>query len=291
MLGRAMTSAFCSRRNCGDGSKCEDCQRVAASTANRSSSSRDFSLWVGVTTRVIAVALLVAPLAAAAQSVGKKTINSEADLPRFSYPVTGTAQALLISDTPTFNSLARQVRHDLESILRDYDIQDRGVLLHLLSDEVDLQIWFGGDTEALKTCEQMRGLFDKPDMKATGMFNDLSFLRARIATGQSNGEAFQLEYQKDFRSLVESLPWDVVAERIRKRRARFETLNAEYVKTQVETEIEPFVTKNHALDFPMATRLIFWRGTLLTEVPQRQIVLDILSTYIEKHDSPKQMVK
>ena len=124
-------------------------------------------------------------------------------------------------------------------------------------------------------------------MKTTGMFNDLSFLRARIATGQSNGEAFQLEYEKDLRSLVESLPWDVVAERIRKRKARFETLNAEYVKTQVETEIEPFVTKNHALDFPVATRLIFWRVTLLTEVPQRQIVLDILSTYIEEHDDPQ----
>ena len=128
-------------------------------------------------------------------------------------------------------------------------------------------------------------------MKTTGMFNDLSFLRARIATGQSNGEAFQLEYEKDLRSLVESLPWDVVAERIRKRKARFETLNAEYVKTQVETEIEPYVTKNHALDFPVAMRLIFWRVTLLTEVPQRQIVLDILSTYIEEHDDPKQRQK
>jgi hypothetical protein len=236
---------------------------------------------------MIVMALLVAPLAAAAQSVGKKTINSEADLPQFYYPVTRTAEALLISDPATFDVLARRVRHDLESILRDYEIRDHGVLLHLLSAEVDLQMLFGDDAEALKTCEQMRGLFDRPDMKATGMFNDLSFLRARIATGQSNGEAFQLEYEKDFRSLVESLPWDVVAERIRKRNARFEKLNAEYVETQVETEIEPFVTKNHALDFAMATRLIFWRGTLLTEVPQRKIVLDILSTYIEEHDSSK----
>jgi hypothetical protein len=285
MLERTMTSAFRGRRNCGDGSRCEDCRRIAVSISNRSASSRNSSLWVGVI--MIVMALLVAPLAAAAQSVGKKTINSEADLPQFYYPVTGTAEALLISDPATFDVLARRVRHDLESILRDYEIRDHGVLLHLLSAEVDLQMLFGDDAEALKTCEQMRGLFDRPDMKATGMFNDLSFLRARIATGQSNSEAFQLEYEKDFRSLVESLPWDVVAERIRKRKARFEKLNAEYVETQVETEIEPFVTKNHALDFAMATRLIFWRGTLLTEVPQRKIVLDILSTYIEEHDPSK----
>ena len=151
MLGRTMTSAFRSRSNCGDTSKFEDCRRVEASTANRSSSSRDFSLWVrhhyGI---VIVVTLLGAPLAAGAQSGDKKAINSEADLPRFSYSVTGTAQVCSFRTPLIFNALARRVRHYLDSILRDYDIQDRAVLLHLLSDEVDLQMLFGDDAEALK---------------------------------------------------------------------------------------------------------------------------------------------
>jgi prolyl oligopeptidase len=228
--------------------------------------------------------------AGAQSSPSRIVVRKQEDLPQFTYPMTGTAQVLLTSDDATFNVLASQVKHDLDSVLQDYDIQDRGVLVNLLSDQVDLQMLFGDDAQALKTCEQMRALFDKPDMKATGMFNDLSFLRARIATGQSNGEAFQLEYEKDLRSLVESLPWEVVAERIRKRKARFEKLNTEYVKTQVENEIEPFVTKNHALDFPMATRLIFWRGILLTEVPQRQVVLDILSAYIKEHGASQTTV-
>lgn len=49
---------------------------------------------------------------------------------------------------------------------------------------------------------------------------------------------------------------------------------------QVEADIEPYLSQHHALDFPAATKLVYWRGTLLTEVPQRQIVLDIPSAYI-----------
>lgn len=217
----------------------------------------------------------------------KKVVKKEGDLPTFMYPVTGTAQALLDSDAATFNAFASRVRSDLESVFREYDVQDKGVLLHLLSDKLDLQTSFGDDADALNTCEQMRLLFDQPAMKVTGMFNDVTFLKARMTTGQSGGEAFQREYEKTFRSQVDSLPWAVVAERVRKRRADFERLSVEYVASRVRADIEPFVSEHHALDFPRATRLIFWRGVLLTELPQRQIVLDVLSAYIKEHDAPR----
>ena len=223
-----------------------------------------------------------------AQSVSsKKVLRTAADLPPFTYPMTGTAQALLESDDATFNAFASRVRSDLESVFRDYDIQDKGVLLHLLSDKLDLQTLFGDDADALNTCEQMRLLFDQPAMKATGMFNDVTFLKARMTTGQSGGERFQAEYEKNFRSQVDSLPWAVVAERVGKRKADFERLSVEYVAAKVRADVEPFVSEHHALDFPMATRLIFWRGVLLTELPQRQIVLDVLSVYIKEHDAPR----
>jgi len=218
-----------------------------------------------------------------AQDLPKKVVRSESDLPRFSYPLSETAQAVLSSNDVTFNNLANQVRPDLASIFRDYDIQDKGVLINLLSHKVDIETLAGDDAEALKTCEQMRLLFEQPELKVMGMFSDVSFLESRMATGNSSGSVFQSAYEKNFRARVEALPWDVVAERIRNRKAKFDKLTVEYVKARVEAEIEPFVSKNRALDFPMATRLIYWRGELLTEVPQREIVLQILSTYISQH--------
>jgi hypothetical protein len=226
--------------------------------------------------------VIVSPLRA--DSTDRPKVRSEADLPQFNYPMTLTAQALLTSDATTFASFATHVKRDLESILRENDIDDKGVLVRLLSDKVDLEMLFREDAEALKSCEQMRILVDRPDFKATGMFNDLSFIRARMATGRSDGEVFQAEYKKDFGSLVESLPWDIVAERVKKTQKKFEQLSTDYVRMQVATDIEPYVKEHQALDFQLATKLIFWRGTLLTEVPQRQIVLDILSAYVKKHD-------
>jgi hypothetical protein len=220
-----------------------------------------------------------------AQVSPKKIVRTQEELPLFSYPVQETARALLTSDDATFNVLTGQVKRDLDSVLRDYDIQDKGVLLHLLSHKVDLQMLSGDDVEALKTCEQMRSLFDQPELKVMGMFNDITFLKARMATGQSGGPIFQADYEKRFRVQVEALPWDVVAERIKNRKTKFEKLSVEYVKSQVEAEVEPFVSKNRSLDFAMATRLIYWRGELLTEVPQREIVLDILSAYMKEHNA------
>lgn len=232
-----------------------------------------------------AAAVCVIALPLGAYSADKSEVRSEADLPQFSYPMTLSARALITSDTATFGAFAARVKRDLESIFLRYDIADTGVLVRLLSDKVDLQVLFKDDVEALKTCEQMRSLVDRPDFKATGMFNDLSFIRARMASGRSDGEEFQTEYKKDFGSLVESLPWDIVAGRVKKTAQKFERLSKEYVLMQVDTEIEPYVSAHHALDFRMATKLIFWRGTLLTELPQRQIVLDVLTAYIKAHDA------
>jgi hypothetical protein len=247
--------------------------------------STSFRSFIRVFSCVTIAANCALVLPCSVNSADRPKVKRETDLPQFNYPMTLTAQALLTSDATTFGTFAARVKRDLESIFLQYEIVDNGVLVQLLSHKVDLEMLFREDAEALKTCGQMRVLVDRPDFKATGMFNDLSFIRARMATGRSDGEAFHGAYKKDFGSLVESLPWDVVAERVKKARNNFERLSADYVETRVAADIEPYVGQHQALDFRLATKLIFWRGTLMTEVPQRQIVLDILNAYIEKHDS------
>jgi prolyl oligopeptidase len=231
---------------------------------------------------VVIVANLQSVVAAQRTSTAKVVRKAE-DLPNFRYAIPDTAQSLLASDEETFNAFAIKVKKNLDSIFEDYDLQDLGIHIHLLSNRVDLQTLLDDNAGALETCEQMRQLFDTPDLKVMGMSSDLSFLRARAAVGRSSGEVFQVQYAKDFHDLIESLPWEVVEPRVRKQHAKFEKLSVGYIREKVESEIEPYVTKNYDLDFSAATRLIFWRGELLTEVPQRQIALNILSAYIKEH--------
>jgi len=94
--------------------------------------------------------LLVAPFAQS-QPDAKKKVSSQADLPRFSYPVTGSASALVQADDATFNGFAAKVRADLDSVFRDYAIDDKSTLRTLLSAKLDLQELAGDYPGALET--------------------------------------------------------------------------------------------------------------------------------------------
>jgi len=218
-----------------------------------------------------------------AQAEQKRQIASDVDLPRFTYSAPTSAVTLLGADDATFKNFATRVRTDLETIFRDYEITDNAVLLHLLSHRLDLEMLFEDDAAALETCKQMQALYEKPELKAMGMYNDRAFIRARMATGKSGGPEFQREYQTLLEAQTNLLPWEVVAERIRKVQDRFEKLSTDYVNERVASEIEPVVSREKAFDFQAATRLIFWRGVLSTELPQRGIVLKVLSAYIDAH--------
>jgi hypothetical protein len=87
---------------------------------------------------VALVLLLLAPCSNA-QTSAKKRVNSQDDLPRFTYPVKGSASELVQADEATFNAFASKVRDDLDTILRDYEIADKATMRSLLYAKIDLQ--------------------------------------------------------------------------------------------------------------------------------------------------------
>jgi hypothetical protein len=133
----------------------------------------------------ISLALFCAPISHA-QSTTKKKVTSQADLPRFSYPVSGSASDLAQADDATFNVFASKVQADLDSIFRDYDIDDKSTLRTLLGAKLDLQELAGYYPSALKTVDALRDLEEKPAAKlTTGLF----------ARAPSSGHRYS-EYQR-----------------------------------------------------------------------------------------------
>src|SRR5271155_266439 len=96
----------------------------------------------------------------------KKKVSSETDLPRFSYPITGTASGLLTADDATFEALTRKVSADLESMLADYDIEDKATLRSLMGTKLDIQMLLGDSEGATSTLVQLRDLQEKPSTRA-----------------------------------------------------------------------------------------------------------------------------
>jgi hypothetical protein len=69
----------------------------------------------------------------------KHQIHSEADLPRTSYPVTGSISTLLQSDDSVFAATVKKAATDLDALLANYDIQDKATLISILTAKLSLQ--------------------------------------------------------------------------------------------------------------------------------------------------------
>jgi hypothetical protein len=143
--------------------------------------------------------LLLVSTFALSQSGGKKKVTSQADLPRFSYPLTGTASELVQSDDATFNAFARKVRADLDSVLRDYEIDDKATLRTLLSVKLDLEELAGEYQEGLQTVEALRALQQKPAAKLFAFLYTRARLQAAIDAKTTQGPAYEQAFAKHFR--------------------------------------------------------------------------------------------
>ncbi len=196
------------------------------------------------------------------QSVPKKKVNSQADLPRFSYPVTGSASELVQADDATFNAFATKVRTDLETIFRNYEIADKATMRSLLSARLDLQELAGENQAALETVEALRALEEKPAAKLTTGLFARARLQAAIETKSTSGPAFVQAFTKFYGEAINSLPWDVVQDSMKASYASSRIYTKGVALGGVKTDIDPAVEKSGTLDNLEAWDLISTRDDL-----------------------------
>ncbi len=222
-----------------------------------------------------------------AQAGAKKVIKSEADLPRFNYPMTGTATELLQSDDATFNVFAAKVQADVESVLNDYEIQDHATLRDLLGVEVDLQLLAGNDRGALATITRLRGFEDKPAAKLLTGIGTLAMIEAQSATGKSSGPEYQAAYKKAYSAALERLPWPVVGNGIKELKSSAEIGTRALALGVVRASIEPAVAKSHQLGNDLAWELIQIRVNLKRNIPLREATIALLTEDVAANDIEK----
>lgn len=233
--------------------------------------------------------LLVVVLAAATglSQGAKQVVHSQADLPRFNYPIAGTASDLVQGDDATFSQFAAKVEADVDSVLNGYDIQDHAALRSLLEVKLDLAILKGKDEEALNVIDKLRGLQDKPDAKLLTGLQFRAMIAAEKATGQSSGGAYEAAYQKEYAGELKPLPWSVVGNRLKETKSSAEIFSADIVKGIVQANIEPAVEKSHQLSNDLAWGLISLRVQLKRQIPLKTVNVAVLSAVVAANDVQK----
>jgi subtilisin family serine protease len=235
------------------------------------------------------LALILALLAPCsyAQTSTKKKVNSQDDLPRFTYPVKSSASELVQADDSVFNAFASKVRTDLDSILRDYDIADKATMRSLLHAKIDLQFLAGEYQAALATIDLLRAQEEKPSAKLMAGIIQRAISQAAIDTSSTSGSAFEESFKKHAREAINSLPWDVVQDNVRHRYVGARIYTKAMALGEVKTDLDPSVQTSGTLDNLDAWQLISYRSDLNFSIPLEPALGVILKEYISAHNVVK----
>src|SRR5271165_326963 len=207
---------------------------------------------------LIAVALLQPNLA---RGAGPKLVLSEADLPRLTYPVTGTVSNLLEEDDAKFAPLLQKGVADIQSLLTDYSIKDQATLISVLAAKLATQELNGETAEALKTIATLRDLQQKPDLKLTTGLFDEAILKARQQTNTTSGPEYEAAIESAYKEAVNVLPWDIVQDTIKSTRNISDLLTSSFVIGRAQEDLQPEVDKSGALDREAFFRLLDYRDS------------------------------
>jgi subtilisin family serine protease len=240
-----------------------------------------------VASKLLTLLLLLMVPVSYSQSSAKKRVTSQADLPRFSYPATGPASQLVQADDATFNAFATRVRADLDTVFRDYDIDDKSTLRTLLSTKLDFQELAGEYRGALETVEALRALEEKPAAKLTSGLFVRARLQAAIDSKTNSGPAFDRAFAKLYSEAIDSLPWDVVQDSVKSSYASSRVYTKSVALGEVQTELDPAVQKSGSLDNIEAWKLISVRNELRSVIPLGPARGEVLKQYIAAHDVVK----
>jgi subtilisin family serine protease len=218
-----------------------------------------------------------------AQEAPKTKISSERDLPRFVYPLKSSASELVQADDAKFGTFAAKVRTDLDSVLRDFEIEDKSTRRVLLNARVDLQILFGEYEAALDTINEVRGLEEKPAAKLTSGLVNRATLQAALETKSTSGPIFEQSFQKHASEAINALPWEVVQDEIKELYAGSRVYSQSVAIAGVKTDLDPAVEKSGALDNQQAWQLIEIRNDLHFFIPLEPVLSASLKQYIAAH--------
>ena len=223
--------------------------------------------------------------------VEKPKITKLDDLPRYTYPVTGSAADLVTSDDK-FAAFAAQVRTNTEKDLSDYDIADKTTLKRLKGTLLTLDLLENKNDDARKIIGELKDLEEKPALKITTGF--LSLVRLDVMDqlkltnlADISQPAFQQAFQKELTDRANALPWSVVQDELKSMKGGFELVSANLVLGEIKSEIDPAVAKTGSLSNDLADTIVHIRSTLQISVKLKEPVVNALTAVIAAHQIAK----
>jgi subtilisin family serine protease len=208
---------------------------------------------------VVAVSGWSIPSAYAADE--KIHVTRAADLPRFTYPVTTSAETL-VRDKEVYQAFAIQRRADLQSVFDKYVIDDNATLRGLLSEAGVIDFLLGRYDDAEQESIKAQQLQDKPSAKLMSGLEFRAVIDATRATGSYNSDAFKQRVSQNVADQLKPLPYAIVENSVKELQASRSLLGEGRIIGNVRDTLQPVIDQNHALSNELAPRISLFRYAL-----------------------------
>jgi subtilisin family serine protease len=231
------------------------------------------------------VAFLLVPVLLLGQAPKKKIIRA-ADVPEFQYAISGKVEDVVKSEQ-AFRPFAAQVRKNVESVLRDYEIEDAATKRGLLGTLAALDLLDGRDDACLTRLDEIRALEEKPSAKAMSGMTSRAILEARRVTHDRSSPEYRKAIYAAVSRALEAMPFEVVQNDVKSGKASVEIASESLLVGQLRAAFDPVVQKTGGLSSDMAHGLPNVRLMLVERIPLRDTLNEALGTYLAAHTKEK----
>lgn len=221
------------------------------------------------------------------QAQEKKKITKLDDLPRFTYPIDIKASELLVSEKD-FNSLAKEVKTNIQNTLNEYEIEDNTTLKGFYFTLRNLDMLGGNFESALDYIQKILSLQEKPADKFMSGIVDLSIIEALQNNKSGDEEITRTEFKKNLKARVDALPWNVVQDDVEQLKGNYEILSENMLVGMIQTQVDPSVEKTNTISGDVAARLIGMRKFIVLIDPYKSDAVEIFSEYIDANKVEKE---
>lgn len=232
----------------------------------------------------LATTLGLGSLEALAQTP-RPRIEKAADLPTFSYPVSGSLEALVRSPE-RFAPFAAALRRNTEAVLAGYDIPDKATQRDLLSVLMLLDYLDGRYDQVLARAEQVRALQEKPADKLISGLRVRAMATAAQRHGPS-GAAFQQAVGELIAAELQPLPYALIANDIKGAKASAELMGEGLALGRVREVLQPLADKSGQISSDFAPQLLNARFALTASLQLKTTLIDTYSRYLAAHQVEK----
>ena len=217
---------------------------------------------------------------------GKKRIDKAADLPRFSYKLDGRIEDM-VRDDAKFQPFAVEVRRDLESVLAQYDIEDKATSRQILGELAQLDMLDGNYEAALARVAQVKALEDKPADKLLSGMTARAIVAGVRASPDRTSAAYQAAVAQSIKTELAAIPYGAIANEAKEIKAGAELLGEGRLIGNVREVLQPAVDKNGSLSSDLAPALVRIKYTYRYILPLKPALVDAWTSYLAAHKVDK----